>query len=271
MIFALPFLLFPGHSRAQAALNAPIMTLDDDACANLKRTHVMKAIPSIGCDRLRIVKVRYLGFDNLVHEDGVIMVLDVVAPQVVAIFQDLLKCHIPVAKVKLMNDYDGIDEASMADNNTSSFNDRDIASGNKISLHAFGAAIDINPIQNPYLKKDGGTINVSPKTGIDYINRSEFRPWKNIRQGMAETMVDIFANHGFTVWGGYWNDPIDYQHFQVSPKVADMLMSSSYAVASSKFTSYVRDYHQCLKHKRDNLFFRSEYRRQCIERIEKEM
>ncbi len=78
-------------------------------------------------------------------------------------------------------------------------------------------AIDINPIQNPYLKPSSEGAKVLPPMGSFYINRD------NIRAGMVEPIKEIFLNNGFTLWGGNWNDPIDWMHFQVTREAAEKL------------------------------------------------
>ncbi len=217
-------------------------------CDELKARHVMRPKSAIECNRLRLVEIDYLGFDNQLHRDGRIMVLDAVAPHVLDIFRELRERNIAIAKVKLMNSYYGDDEASMSDNNSSSFNDRPIAGGGRVSMHAYGLAIDINPVQNPYLKSnDDNSIAISPREGSHYLNRSEDRPGKARRMGMAEAMIDVFADHGFLTWGGYWDNPIDYQHFQVSQKMADELLASASSAGAEKFDRYIRRYRDCRK------------------------
>jgi hypothetical protein len=261
IVGSLLLLAYMNNISFSANNEGSITELDRDMCNELKATHVMQPKPSVQCDRLRLIKVEYLGFDNSVHTDGRIMVLDIVAPYVSNIFRDLSQNGIKIEKINTMNKYDGDDEASMSDNNSSSFNDRSISGGGHLSLHAYGLAIDINPIQNPYLKRNSDTFRISPKKGASYINRSERRPGKAKRPGMAEDMIDIFANQGFLIWGGYWDDPIDYQHFQVSQKMANLIMSSSYAEAAAKFNEYVQRYRECRK---------STERLECIEVLERE-
>jgi hypothetical protein len=164
------------------------------------------------------------------------------------IFDELRRKNIPINKIELMNNYSGDDDASMSDNNSSSFNDREIAGGGRVSLHAYGLAIDINPIQNPSLKRnDDGSVSISPQGGSQFLNRSENRPGKAKRQGMAESMIEVFAGHGFLSWGGYWDNPIDYQHFQVSQKMADLLIATSRAAGAQKFQEYIQRYRDCRK------------------------
>jgi hypothetical protein len=77
-------------------------------------------------------------------------------------------------------------------------------------MHSYGLAIDINPVQNPYLSiGENGIVKVHPSAGVEFLNRS------NIRPGMLEPVIHIFEKYGFTVWGGKWNNPIDYHHFEV--------------------------------------------------------
>ena len=90
----------------------------------------------------------------------------------------------------------------MQDNNSSSFNYRSIAGGaarSLLSLHAYGLAIDINPLQNPYIKLDPhekGRLDVLPVESRSYINRHQLRP------GMVESVTTIFQRHRLSAWGG---------------------------------------------------------------------
>ena len=167
------------------------------------------------------------------------MVLDAAADHVANIFRALLKMHFPIQQAKLLNHYDGDDDASMADNNTSAFNDRMVSGGTSISVHAYGLAIDLNPIQNPFLQREHGALHVSPEAGESYLNRADVRP------GMAEAVVDLFAENGFTVWGGDWKSPIDYQHFQVGRGLARRLAESSDANARAIFEMQIEQYRRC--------------------------
>jgi len=177
-----------------------IIPVSEKICSDMILHHVLIPKGPIGCERLRLIKFGYIGFDGQAHEDGEIVVLDAVADYVLQIFVELRKTSFPVAKAKLMNAYDGDDEASMADNNTSAFNVREIAGGGPISLHAYGLAIDLNPVQNPYAKRSGAILTFSPKSGADYANRLNDRPGKPFRRGMAEAVINIFADNGFLIW-----------------------------------------------------------------------
>jgi hypothetical protein len=140
-----------------------------------------------------------------------------------------------------MNQYNGSDDASMADNNTSAFNVRAVEATGAISMHAYGLAIDLNPVQNPYvLRMISGRLQVDPKAGAAYLAR------KNLRPGMAEAVIDVFADHGLLVWGGYWNSP-DYQHFQVSRSMAGQLARLSPPAARALFERRLERYIACAR------------------------
>jgi hypothetical protein len=208
-------------------------------CKDMKQRHVLNPGSPVACERLRLVKFGYLGFDGQLHGDGEIVVMDAVADHIRQIFATLRQRRFPIAKARLMNAYNGDDDASMDQDNTSAFNVRNVAGSSAISLHAYGVAIDLNPIENPYVLRSRGTVAVSPKSGAAFANR------KNLRPGMAETIIDVFADHGLTTWGGTWNNPIDYQHFQVSRKLAGQLARASSAQSRALFERHVERYRAC--------------------------
>ena len=94
----------------------------------------------------------------------------------------------------------------MAANNSHAFNFRYIAGTNRISRHGFGMAIDINPIQNPYIR--GSTI--WPASGAEYLDRSYVRPGMIIQ---GDVVYTTFTSRGW-IWGGHWTVPRDYHHFE---------------------------------------------------------
>jgi hypothetical protein len=223
----------PAEADAVAPISAAL-------CKDMKQRHVLNPGAPVGCDRLRLLKFGYIGFDGQAHGGGEMVVMDAVDDHVLQIFATLRQRGFPIARVKLMNEYNGDDDASIAQNNTSALNVRPVAGSSTISLHAFGVAIDLNPIQNPYVERAGGAIVVSPKAGAGYVNR------KTVRPGMAESILDVFADHGLSVWGGDWNSP-DYQHFQVSRRLAYQLARLSPADARASFERHVDRYRACLQ------------------------
>lgn len=219
-----------------------ITPVSNHLCQDMKNTSVMSKTSPVSCDRLRLVTFSYYDFNLTGQDNGKIMVLDAVAPQVGAIFEQLYIQQFPIHKAQLLNAYQGDDNRSMEDNNTSSYNDRSIANTRTLSLHSYGLAIDINPIQNPILqfpKQKTGEIVFTPATGIHYINRNMNRYQKPGRPGMAEPVVSLFAENGFLIWGGDWDQPIDYQHFQVSREMAEFMAYIPSQLASRFFSNYV--------------------------------
>jgi hypothetical protein len=222
-----------------------IAPVDQALCDDMKKHNVIRAGAPVGCERLSLIKFSYVGFDGGIHGGGEIMVMDAAAESVLRIFNKLRGIHFPIAKARLINHYDGNDDASMADNNTSAFNSRNVAGTNSLSLHAYGLAIDLNPIQNPYVKRSGARLTFSPPAGVEYANRLNDRPGKTARPGMAEPVIDVFADEGFVIWGGRWHDPIDYQHFQVSRSLAERLARLPPAQAKAVFDQHVERYRTC--------------------------
>lgn len=155
---------------------------------------------------LRYLTLTYRGFDGA-DRTGELVVAASVADDVVAIFRKLYLDGYPIASMRLVDDFGGDDDASMAADNTSAFNCRPVTGGGGFSEHSYGTAIDVNPVQNPYLS--GSTV--LPPAGAQYVDRPH-EPGV-IHDGDA--VVAAFAAHGFS-WGGDWTGPIDYQHFSVS-------------------------------------------------------
>lgn len=222
--------------------------LDEQACARLKASGVLSGDAPVGCARLALVRFPYIDFSGVAHHDGELMVLAAVAPEVSRLFHDLHRRRFPIARARLIEHYRGDDAASMADNNTSAFNHRPVTGGSLPSLHAYGLAIDINPLQNPFVQAgEHGMLQVSPPGGAAYLNRLATRPGKPARPGMAEEVVRLFAEAGFTVWGGHWDWPLDYQHFQFSRGLAEQLAALPEEQARRLFLRLLEPYRKCLR------------------------
>jgi hypothetical protein len=156
---------------------------------------------------LRYVRVDYWGFDGREHRGELVIHADS-ATDIVSVFEALFSARFPIQQMVLVDDYGGDDDRSMAANNTSAFNCRCVAGTTRWSEHAFGRAIDINPVQNPYLR---GSI-VSPPAGADYLDRS-LNATGMLHTGDAA--VTAFADIGWA-WGGDWTSSKDYQHFSAT-------------------------------------------------------
>lgn len=165
---------------------------------------------TVELSELRYVHVLHYDFSGNICE-GELIVNAAIAEDIRDIFLELFYAEYPIEKVRLIDEYDADDEASMLDNNTSAFNYRTIAGTNVLSLHARGLAIDINPFYNPYVvsRSDGTTI-VQPAGSEAYTDRTRTEPYI-IKK--ADICYNAFISRGFT-WGGDWNTKKDYQHFE---------------------------------------------------------
>ena len=125
------------------------------------------------------------------------------------IFKTLYVAAYPIEKMRLVDYYDGDDETSMRDNNTSCFNQRSITAGGRVSKHSYGLAVDINPKYNPYYKVRGKVL-LRPEGSEEFLDRKVATPY-TIRKG--DLCYRLFKQHGF-FWGGDWLGSKDYQHFE---------------------------------------------------------
>jgi len=162
----------------------------------------------VGPEQLRRVEVPYWGFDGLTHPGTLIVNADAV-DAIMRVFRELYDDRFPIRRMETVDRYGADDHASMAADNTSAFNCRLVAGTSHWSAHAYGQAIDINTIENPYVQ---GSY-VSPPAGAAFMDRSNVRPGMAYRGG---DLVDAFAAVGWQ-WGGRWSDP-DYQHFSATGK-----------------------------------------------------
>ena len=158
---------------------------------------------------LRYLRLSHVGFDGRVRT-GELVVAASQADTVVRVFRDLFRAGYPIRRMRLVSDYGGNDDRSMAANNTSAYNCRPVAGTTRWSDHAYGRAIDINPVQNPYLRA-GAPIEPPAGRAFADVDRSVTAepPWGVIHDG--DVVVRAFNEAGWA-WGGFWADP-DYQHF----------------------------------------------------------
>jgi peptidoglycan L-alanyl-D-glutamate endopeptidase CwlK len=150
---------------------------------------------------LSLVNLQYYSFDRKLHQGQLVIRKDLEG-DIIAIFKELERNKFPIAKVIPISKYDFSDELSMLDNNSSAFNYRPIKGTSKLSNHALGRAIDINPFLNP-LVRDG----IVEPTGAGYDPQI---PGTIVRDQIP---VKAFKARGWK-WGGDWNNLKDYQHFE---------------------------------------------------------
>ena len=165
----------------------------------------------ISLSDLRIVNIKYLGFDDDIHFGDLIVHKDV-AVEVFKIFEELFEIKYPIEKILPIEKYKADDFESIEDNNTSAFNCRKAEASNNYSKHSFGKAIDINPIQNPYIYKDGTSSHKKSKEFINRILKNDTAQNKAMLLANSKVVL-IFKKYGWK-WGGDWKNIKDYQHFQ---------------------------------------------------------
>ena len=159
---------------------------------------------------LRYLRIKHLNFNGKTVK-GEMIVHKNVALEVVQIFDRLYDIGYPVQKMKLVSAYKGNDWQSIESGNTSAFNCRNATGSKKWSKHSYGKAIDINPIENPYIAKSG---RISHKASLKYRKRVHK---KNTYADKAvllkkDKATKIFKKYGWK-WGGDWPLVKDYQHF----------------------------------------------------------
>jgi hypothetical protein len=164
----------------------------------------------VGLGRLRLLEVTYWGFDDRAH-NGRLVVHRRVAREMLEVMRALYEDRYPIRRMVLIDRYGADDHRSMNADNTSAFNCRFVAGQpGTWSQHAYGLAIDVNPVENPYVSGN----HVSPPAGRPFADRSKNEPGM-IHDGDAT--VRAFADHGFE-WGGDWSPAQDYQHFSANGK-----------------------------------------------------
>jgi uncharacterized protein YggE len=182
-----------------------IRTIDTATAKTMIGVSWRKGCP-VPLSDLRRVQLTHWGFDGASHRGELIVHKDV-ARSVVAVFHTMYAARFPIRKMQRVDRYRADDNASMAADNTSAFNCRPITgSTSGFSVHSYGKAIDINTVENPYVK--GATVQ--PAAGQAFTNRANLRPGM-IRRG--DRVWRAFTAHGFT-WGGDWQSLKDYQHFE---------------------------------------------------------
>jgi hypothetical protein len=172
-----------------------------DSEYSLTEIFVQKIIPEHIKKELRLISVEYFSFDEKLHRGQILIHKDLVK-DIIEIFEIIKVQRFPIAKVIPINKYDWSDDLSTYDNNTSAFNYRYVKGTKKLSVHSYGRAIDINPVQNPHV-----------------INRETSPNKKKYNSAISGTitsssfLVKKFINRGWK-WGGHWKSSKDYQHFE---------------------------------------------------------
>ena len=156
---------------------------------------------------LRLVRLTYIGFDGEAHL-GRLVVHRRWAEEIVEVFRRLYRREFPIRRLRLVDRYGADDRESMRHDSTSAFNCRYVAGTTVWSQHAYGRAIDVNPVENPYV--DGSYV--SPPNGESYADRSDVRPGMIFER---DVVWRAFHRIGWE-WGGTWSSAQDYQHFSAN-------------------------------------------------------
>lgn len=153
-----------------------------------------------------MLHMSYWGFDGQPHA-GTMVVNASVTSAVLSVFGQLYVERFPIRQMEPEDSYGGSDPTSMAADNTSGFNCRYAVTPGppQWSVHAYGDAIDVNPVENPYLENSQWL----PSAGAAFADRSDVRPGMAVPGGQ---LVQAFASVGWQ-WGGRWSSSPDYQHF----------------------------------------------------------
>lgn len=189
-------------SETQAASSRFTGTIERVSAADLR--HSYRAGCPVPPARLRTVVVSYRGFDGRARV-GRIVVAGSVAPDVLAVFRLLWAERFPIRSLRPVSAFGGSDDRSMAADNTSGFNCRRVGGTSRWSLHAYGTAIDVNTVENPYVQGS----HVSPPAGRAFLDRSRYRKGMAVEGG---ALVRAFASVGWK-WGAAFGD---YQHFSTA-------------------------------------------------------
>jgi hypothetical protein len=163
----------------------------------------------VGPSSLRGLRLSYWDFDGTRRVGTLVVNRSAVGPLTV-VFRRLYRARFPIRRMRSIDAYGGNDERSLAADNTAAFTCRyAVGPGPKRwSAHAYGLAIDVNPVENPYLESG----RVHPKSGRAFLNRTNVRPGMAVRGGL---LVSVFASVGWQ-WGGRWRGTPDYQHFSAT-------------------------------------------------------
>ena len=176
--------------------------------------HSLPPNASVTFDDLAYLTIPHYNFENKIVE-GHLVVKRELAEEVLDIFAELYKIKYPIERMELIDKYNADDFLSIEYNNTSAFNYRESTDGSgRLSKHALGCAIDINPQINPYVNADGVGAHENAR---EYWSRDRSKwGWDMARAayiGIDTEIYNIFVSKGWE-WGGSWSSYRDYQHFQ---------------------------------------------------------
>jgi hypothetical protein len=206
-LLALPLAVVAFH-----AYESSVRPLPAPLEANLAKGESWRPGCPVPLSDLRLLTVTHWDFEGRVRTGQLVVNRDVAKP-LTKVFRRLYELRFPIRQMRLDDMY-GPPRARPSDGDVSgSFRCRravpspcGTGSGNW-SNHAYGHAIDINPIENPYI----GCGRLHDPRMKPYVDRSQ------MRKGMiTPAVVRAFASIGWG-WGGDWTgDTKDYMHFSTT-------------------------------------------------------
>ena len=203
VLILLSIVLFGGESRGT------IHPIDKNIKKRIYGKSWKRGCP-VPMSDLRYLKIPYKNFGGK-SKIGEMIVNKDVAKEVIDIFDKLYRHNYPIRQMKLVSDFGADDWRSIESDNTSAFNCRPVTGGRKWSNHSYGRAIDINPLENPYISRSG---KIAHKLSLQY--RKRVRHGNSAEQRAIilknDYIVKLFKARGWR-WGGDWHSVKDYQHF----------------------------------------------------------
>jgi hypothetical protein len=171
---------------------------------------------AVSWEMLRYIPMLHYTAEGTVAKGEMVVHRDIAA-DVADIFQELYRLKYPIERMALADEFDCDDERCMRANNTSAYCHRAVKGSKRLSKHALGRAIDLNPLYNPCFRivrnTRGDSIGyrqLQPATAERYVRRGERFPYK---MDANDAAVRLFKKKGFR-WGGNWHQKKDYQHFE---------------------------------------------------------
>jgi hypothetical protein len=193
-------------SVAAAPADLPITPVSAEQRRKMKGVSWHEGCP-VAIDQLSVVTVPYIDPAGAARR-GEVVVATQQAKAIQSVFVKLYEARFPIARVDPIEAFGGDDEKSMAANNTSGFNCRSGKIKERWSRHAYGEAVDINPLWNPQVRPEG----IAPPEGAAWKDRTLVKPGMTIRDGLVVRAFKAIGWH----WGGVWPKPKDYQHFSAN-------------------------------------------------------
>ena len=172
---------------------------------------------NIQLEELRYIKLIHWNYDGQTQV-GELIVNAAIEADIIDIFMQFYMSGYQVKSMRLIDDFwqgdgDSSDFESIDNNNTSAFCYRNVTGSSNLSNHAYGLAIDLNPLENPYVRIDGDGYGTSAHANAQAFNNNRSSAEMPHVIDHEDLAYQLFIQHGFT-WGGDWNNPKDYQHFQ---------------------------------------------------------